>query len=195
MKSTNAHPEDLLPWYVNGTLAPEEAGSVAKHVSQCARCRKEVEFLKQIRGQVQGEEISAPGEFGLKRLMRDIKREKRAAPGGAPGWWRPALAAGIAVIAIQSALLANYWFTDKPITTLGAGHGNGIVVQLTFVPEAPEKEIRKVLNEINGTLIGGPGSLGVYRVRLDPETPEDKINELIGLLRARQNVVTHVARE
>lgn len=36
------HVSELLPWFANGSLAPEEADSVARHLDECEACRSEL---------------------------------------------------------------------------------------------------------------------------------------------------------
>ena len=38
----------LLPWYVNGTLEGEELEGVQRHLRECALCRQEVEWLREL---------------------------------------------------------------------------------------------------------------------------------------------------
>ena len=48
------HPEELLPWYVNGTLSPEERQRVEAHLDQCPSCRGEVQALRSLRREIKG---------------------------------------------------------------------------------------------------------------------------------------------
>ena len=41
--------QELLPWFVNGTLAAAEAASVARHLAGCERCRKDAAEQAQLR--------------------------------------------------------------------------------------------------------------------------------------------------
>jgi hypothetical protein len=45
---------------------------------------------------------------------------------------------------------------------------------VVFAPETAEREIRRILLAVRGTVVGGPSPLGVYTVRLpaDPADPE-----------------------
>ena len=38
----------LLPWFVNGTLESEERALVERHLDHCKRCRREVEWLREL---------------------------------------------------------------------------------------------------------------------------------------------------
>lgn len=39
----------LLPWYVNRTLTDDEYGRVEAHLSECARCQRELDWLCELR--------------------------------------------------------------------------------------------------------------------------------------------------
>jgi anti-sigma factor RsiW len=182
---TNRHPDELLAWYVNGTLAGAERAQVDEHLHSCTRCRDEVVFLRSLRHGIQSLEQPSPGDLGLKRLLRDV-RARRTSP---QQWWRPALAAAAVVIVAQGALLATFWPREPAITPLGAAKLDGAVAQVQFQPAATEAQIRALLQQAGATLIDGPGAIGVYRVRLiQPDAA-------LAQLRARTDVVKHVALE
>ncbi|TQV69838.1 hypothetical protein [Denitrobaculum tricleocarpae] len=65
----------LLPFYVNLTLDPLERASVENYLARSEEARKEVDYLKQLRKSLKAQpEATSPGELGLKRLQREIKR-------------------------------------------------------------------------------------------------------------------------
>ena len=194
MTSENTHPEELLPWYVNQTLGPAEREYVESHLAQCEHCRDEVALMRKMRAQIKQSHVTASNEFGLERLKRDIRREQRPTIGN-PAWLRPALAAGVLLIMVQSALLINYWPESSGLVPLGEQY-NGVVLQVRFVATATEAEISGTLREIDATLVDGPSSLGIYRLKLniDPNKPQ-LIGERVHALRAKKTVITHVAQE
>ena len=180
------HPDELLAWYVNATLAAPERIEVEKHLRDCARCRDEVAFLEALRRCVKAiGHTQAPGELGWKRLQRDVRAQNRTQR----VWWRPALAAAAVVIVVQGVLLATLWQHESPITPLGDPKPESSVAQIQFQPSATEAQIRALLQTSGATLIDGPGALGVYRVRV--EQPDAALAQL----RARTDVVKHVAAE
>ena len=73
------HPEELLPWYVNGTLSPEERQRVEAHLDQCPSCRGEVQALRSLRREIKDvaepSEEDLPGEVGIQRLLSAIENE------------------------------------------------------------------------------------------------------------------------
>ncbi|MFB3060324.1 MAG: anti-sigma factor, partial [Candidatus Binatia bacterium] len=70
------HPDQLLPWWVNNTLPPDERKVVEDHLRGCAQCTKEVRLLQQMKEHVQELPIQSPGQFGLHRLLTEVNRDK-----------------------------------------------------------------------------------------------------------------------
>jgi anti-sigma factor RsiW len=186
----NTHPEELLPWFVNNTLNATERAQVQQHLDTCGHCQQEVALLRAIQSQVKQTAAStAPGDLGLKRLLRDVKQAQRK-----PRSWLPmALAASIAVIMVQAVMLGVLIKPDnQAIVPLGTHYADKLAhVQVRFVPSASEAEIRGVLNDIGGVIIDGPGALGVYHIRINTiqATDAPAIARIVQTLRARTKVV------
>lgn len=193
MSEAKNHPEDLLPWYVNDTLAGDELELVERHLAGCPRCREEVGFLGFLRSRIQAHgDSEGPGVLARARMMRSIRRE-RYRP-----WLKPALAVAAAiVIAVQTVLLVTMVPRESAIAPLGAPASPGVVIQLQFVPTATEPGIREVLQAAGATIIAGPGALGVYRVRLEGIRPDEqeRIAHVLETLRAQSQIVSHAAQE
>jgi len=163
------HPDELLPWYANRSLAGAERDAVEAHLRECARCRAELEILGALREQVKR---SAPAqvadEVGLRRLLRAVRRE------AARPRRRFALAAAAAVVIVVQAGLIGWLATrEAPFEPLGERAPAGVVLQLRFDPAATEAQIRALLEAHDAVMIDGPSALGVYRVRLRGVRPGD----------------------
>jgi hypothetical protein len=192
----SSHPEKLLPWYVNRTLSESEKKTVETHLFSCNRCQKEVALLEKMRMEVQNTPVSSPGEFGLHRLLKDIRQDKarQQKQKRVPSWLGTALAiAASFIIILQAGLLMDMWVHSPAVEPLGEST-IGITLQVSFASTTTEADIRKMLLEINGTFIGGPGQLGIYRIQL-PFSEEPHIAQIIDSLQQQTNFVTHVARE
>ena len=185
--------ELLLPWYVNGTLSEEEHRRVEVYLETSPDARSEVAFLRALRRQVKEERAdTTPGELGLKRIQRRIAQEHRSARPSA-AWWRPAAIAAALVILVQSAVLIETWQGVGTVMPAGGNRPAGAILQVTFAPDATEQEIRELLQAIDGSLDGGPGALGVYKIRLGEVEPGDtsSIERALRTLRGRSDIVTH----
>jgi anti-sigma factor RsiW len=196
MNNRTDHPDELLPWYMNGTLAHGERQDVEAHLQTCERCRQEVAWLQNLRTQIKADATPSPGEFGLNRLLSEADLQRAVTRTPYP-WWRPALAAAAAIIVIQSAVLINFLSRPAPIIPLGGPVAEGVVLQVRFAPGATEAQIRQLLQKTRATLISGPGALGVYRLRLEGVTAvqDQAIQHVIGELTAPRDIVTYAARE
>jgi len=190
-----AHPDELLPWYVNHTLPAAERQAVEAHLRGCERCSAEIGFLEALRMQVkQATGEHPPDRVGLQRLMREVRAAptRRERP-----WLRPALAAAVAAVVVQAALIGWLWTRQPPIEPLGGPWSGGVVLQVRFAPAASEARIRALLQASDATIIDGPGALGVYRLRLRDLRPGDRraVAKALAELRAARGVVVQAEAE
>lgn len=167
--------ERVLPFIVNGTASAQEQELIAAALADDearAAVERELAYLTALREGIKkagASEESSPGEFGLQRLLRDVRREGR---GGMPSSSVPsaqvfslrglAVAASLALAAVLGFGLARV--TEAPSPYEVAGVRDAALLQIVFVPDAPEKEIRALLLETNLEIVDGPSALGVYRL-------------------------------
>ncbi|MGH6947297.1 MAG: anti-sigma factor family protein [Kiloniellales bacterium] len=188
--------EQMLPWYVNGTLTADERETVEAYLAQVPEARDEVAFLRRLRDEVKAKQpVTTPGEFGLKRLQRQVEQERAARWRGA-GLWRAAAIAAALVILVQGAVLFQTWRNGGDFIVAGTDDASAVVLQMTFDPQATEAEIRQVLQTVDAHLVSGPGALGVYRVVLEDVALDDEaaIRQAMKTLRGFGSVVTEVVR-
>lgn len=182
----SAEPAELLPWYVNDTLGEGEKARVERYLDESPAARQELAFLQQVAARSREDQPEPPGELGLSRLRRDLRRQSRH-QGSISGWWRPLAVAASLIVAVQSVLLM--WPQDAAEYRLAGGAA--AEVQITFAPQASEKSIRTLLQEVGAEIVGGPGRLGVYHLSFDSSTD---IEQVLARLRAHNQVVSHASR-
>jgi len=70
--------QELLPWYVNGTLESSEREAVERHLQTCAACRRELEELRGLQAAVAAapEERNIEVEAALRRTLARIEAHK-----------------------------------------------------------------------------------------------------------------------
>jgi anti-sigma factor RsiW len=112
---------ELLPWYVNGTLSPDERQAVEGHLEVCTRCREEERACRAESAALREAGEVAPSAHPA-RFARLMARIDQGAPARAPFWdrfgdrfrsgpgaggspVRWALAAQLAVILVLAGLL------------------------------------------------------------------------------------------
>ncbi|KLN59813.1 hypothetical protein WH96_15630 [Kiloniella spongiae] len=193
--------EELLPFYVNGSLEGEELETVKNALAKDEALRDECTFLKSIRDEVLNQDLGvSPGEFGLKRLQRDLAKEKSTLSQKIPqndnvksGIWRIATIAACIMLLVQTAYVVPLWQQNNDLVAASGGnvtHIRGPVLSVTFVPEAQEENIRELLLAVDARIVDGPSALGVYKLVV-PKDPEAVISKL----RAHKNLVETVQRD
>lgn len=194
MMNTEQHPQDLLPWYINGSLSKQEQQQVELHLQQCSECRDEVELLQAMQAVAKQPPESLPSQFAWHRLQRDMHQTAAPSRIKTKRWGLSlAAAAAVAVIAIQGVLLLN--FSQQDDYRL-AGHDlDGVVVQVRFNPDATEQAIRSTLQAAGAEIVTGPGAAGVYRIRIGDQEAAQELQATIDRLRDNRDVIHYIQRD
>lgn len=179
--------EQLLPWYVNGTLTAEEHQAVEAYLARSESARTQAAFLARVREAVRDQEHGSPGAFGLARLKTamaagEAGRDAKPAPAKSSPTtqrWRMVAAAAGVVVMIQAGLLFES-FQQPAYQPLGAA--DTAPIQVSFRDEASAGQIGALLAELGASIRSGPGSLGIYRLAL--EEGAASVDEVVAALRA-----------
>jgi len=196
MREQEAHGErvhqrvwELLPWYVNGSLAERERERVETHLAACLRCQEEERICRLMAGEVAkgGEVAPAPHPVQLQRMLARIEESEREEKESASPWrllaplrslvqatprpLRGALVAQAAVILLLIGFLG--WSSLRPpnqtfFTKSDRAPAPVSTIRLTvmFRPDATEREIRGVLHSVSGKITAGPSPMGAYTVEI-----------------------------
>lgn len=162
---------ELIPWYINGTLDERDMDQVSTHVSQCSDCALEVErevrLAKRMRIEPPGlESMLEQQQSALQSLQaRLAPTTSKQTEGLAIRRWS-ALAATFVMVATVS-FFAGRATNDSTYELMASQTSfSGPVIQLIFNPHTSEQDIRGILNDSGGTLLGSPSPKGVYRIGL-----------------------------
>lgn len=177
-----------LPWYVNGTLSDTGRASIARQLRSDPALRNELAFWEQLAAS-QRQHHTASEDIGLARTLERIRCETReqAPPhserrglrehlgrwlGGGERWLRPALACALLVIVVQAGVhhldrpaLAPTMRGAEPTRSVPAPTplpANSALLRVVFHPSTTEGEIRLLIAEQDGWIVGGPGEGGEY---------------------------------
>lgn len=181
---------DLLPWYVNGTLAGTELEALTRHLEGCEACREELDQERRLAYALRtSEEMSFAPERAFRALRERLDREeelersrRERAPGGPVGRLlrgfldlavpvRWALAAQLVIILALGAVLIRgdgtppaefRTLSEAPAVALGEVPR----LRVVFDAAASEGEIRALLIEAGGRIVDGPSLFGVYTVEV-----------------------------
>lgn len=191
--------EELLPFYVNGSLSAAEKAEVERHLDADPNLREEVAFLTQLRTTIKDAPgAQPPGELGLKRLQKSLKRETaesdlfsrllagRAAEQDNRVWKMMAVAACLLLMVQTGVMVRQYLPSDDLTAASGAAQAD---LSAIFVPGATEAEIRRLLTDLHVTIVDGPSALGVYHLRV-----EGDVDKVMQVMQAQEDVVESVQR-
>lgn len=204
--------EELLPWYVNDTLTPDEKLTVEHHLEQCPACRTELEQCRALATWVHepAEEAWQPPAHHFDRLMADIDRltpppaQTKSAPAGwrriLEGWratptlvrWTLAFES-LAVAGLLLALLPATRLNDPGYETLSASDAPLSTgeprLRVVFTESMTVGELHTLLRDIGGQIVAGPTALGIYTVAVTGgERPAEAQNQAVTALRAHEQV-------
>jgi hypothetical protein len=176
--------QSVLPWLANGSLGGAELERVQAHIHGCATCRADLAQLHTLRA---AEPALLPGldlDAALARLLPQLDQADAPPRQGAalpvPGGWRSWLAANDrswlrAAVAMQCAAIAVLavllWrpaaAPSADYRVLGASPGVQRSLIVTFNPDTPERELRRIVRASGAHISGGPTATGAWLLGTD----------------------------
>ena len=169
--------QELLPWFVNGSLDAAEAAEVGEHVAQCSACQADVAAQAQWRAAAADGMPRGDVERGWATIRTKLDARVATAPRrrGAFAWWRGlqvAVAVQAAVILVMAFALVSLFTPGEPYRALGSAavvDANAIVV---FRADATQAETSAALRAAGARIVGGPTAADAYLLRLpEPTAP------------------------
>ena len=182
--------DDLLPFYINGTLSSADRAWVEGYLTEHPSARAELQWYESLQARLREDVPAVSSEVGMERALRRIRAERPAAQGtprpAAPsplerlrGWvvgvlpqtvLRPAFASAMAIVAVQTVVIATLVVERDDSSEIRALRASvvekGPYLKVNFKADARETDIRMLLVEVHGSLAAGPGQLGDYYVRV-----------------------------
>lgn len=167
--------QQLLPWFVNGTLAPDEVARVEAHLADCAECRGELIAERQLAAAVQSISLDSEGDW--ERLERRLTAEAPARIRPFTAVWRKRVPLGWAVASpfVAAAALALVFVNVTPrqpaeaqyraLSSSAATPTANLVVQ--FQPATRVSDLQRVLESVDARMVDGPTGTGAYLLRVD----------------------------
>lgn len=170
----NPHDEvqELLPWFVNGSLAPEEANRVEAHRATCAECRSDLGAERQLAAAVAQLSFECDGAW---ERMRALLSQDRGRSVGrwlrkkVPISWAAtgplAAAAALAFVFVSVAPKQPIEPQYRALNSIGTAQQANLIVQ--FQPATPVKDVQHLMAISKARLVDGPTVTGAYLLRVD----------------------------
>jgi len=170
--------QELLPWYVNGTLDAAEAAQVAQHLAQCNVCHADAAAQSRLRSAP----VEAAAGANVDRAWAALRgRLDLPTPAPRPGataarrWWQRglqfAVAIQAAVMLVMAAALFSLLAPAEPYRALGSApvaEGNALAV---FRADATQAQMRAALRTAGARIVDGPTLADAYVLRLPDAAP------------------------
>jgi anti-sigma factor RsiW len=181
---------ELLPWYVNGTLDDADRTWMEQHLAAHAEAREELAWFRSLQAQMRQDAPAVPQSIGLARTLRLIRGDRPTLAERFSGFFaalgmRPGLAlAGLALMAVQGGVIHHLLQAGRDdsleFRALGASGGasTGRLLEIRFAAGAREVDIRLALVSVQGSLAAGPGPQGDYLVRVPAGTEAASAEQL-----------------
>ncbi|HMM77139.1 MAG TPA: zf-HC2 domain-containing protein [Gammaproteobacteria bacterium] len=184
---------ELLPWYVNGTLAAAERARVLAHLEGCLSCRRELELLEALQRALRAPASERRCEDALRRLhARMATREKTSPP------WAAAAVLAL-VVGLVSTLSGNTeasvaWLKNTGLSMMSQSHvadssTESVRAHLVFYDNITERQLRALLLSVGADLIEGPTPQGVYTVAFTHTADPEEIRRVLSELRHSRRVI------
>jgi hypothetical protein len=185
---SNPHDEvqELLPWFVNGTLDRAEMERVETHLAECAECRAELAAERQLAAAV--ESIPLGSEAAWERMERRLDAPANLSSHPVGGVWRKrvplgwAIASPAAVAAAFALVLINVPArrpSQPQYRALGAtevARPANLVVQ--FQSATRVSDMQGALESVDARLVDGPTDTGAYLLHVDQAKREVALKQL-----------------
>jgi anti-sigma factor RsiW len=187
---------ELLPWYLNGTIAETERQKVDEHVRVCATCRDQLARERELYRAMSAESSLEfiPASFSRLRARLDAlspegstASDPAAHQSARRHWtprrglitWRRLAVASIAVLAVGSLSLvsADRWVQIRGLpseyrtVTSATPRAPDEVIRAVFSPAITLVELQAILDEAQLRIISGPTEAGVYSLAATSERP------------------------
>jgi len=176
--SPHEQAQQLLPWYVNGTLDADEAAMVEAHLAECAECRADLAAERVLAREVAALPIDVEHAWSMlseridaagppRRLAEPIPfLHRKVAIGWALGGPLAAAAAVAFAVAVVPGAPSPVGETYRALGSAPTvAPGNALVM---FRPDTRDSDLRAALTKAGARVVDGPTASGAYVVRIAP---------------------------
>ncbi|MEO8151644.1 MAG: hypothetical protein ABI605_01145 [Rhizobacter sp.] len=168
---------ELLPFFVNGTLAATDAAFMQAQLAQHPELQAQADFQRRVQAtlktSVDGRLQGVRADVGYARIAQRIAAEarppwwRRLLHGVAPQGWRLAqgLALGLMVGVGATLVWRQQGLDTSPVRSTAPGLADGPLLRVSFHPQTTENELRLALIEARSIIVAGPTRLGDYYLK------------------------------
>lgn len=163
--------------HLNGDLSPEDQADFDAYLQANPTARQELTNMEVMRETLA---VQVQEETDTAWAAMRTRLQSESTPTGLRAFWRRwrlrlSLFAAIAVAAIEAMLLLNTpAYRSIPVDK------NVRQIQVVFDPDAPQRQVRELLDQVHAQISAGPGPSGEYTLSL----PAQEVDAALSTLRA-----------
>lgn len=180
MPDNDDHIEELLPWYVNGTLSEEDLQEVNKAIKSDSHVGvlidEEIEISHLFNDPIeQTSQILTQQQAAFSVLQQSIQHEKNQPKNNIFPFNKQIISyAAAASILIATGSIVWNWQTEAPNDEFrvltNSSDTDLMTIQVIFKDEVENDVIDELFRHNHVTVISGPSVNGLYRIGVDNET-------------------------
>ncbi len=184
---------ELLPWFVMATLDADECALVESHLADCATCRRELEWHRQLRAAQAAPVVERDVDraFAALRARMPPRASRTHAWEALRMWWHAQAAPMRWALALQPLLIVGLAAAlvvgrSVPTTTSPqiyhalarpAVESGGRLV-IVFAPQTTQAQMRSVLLASGTRIVDGPTAADAYILAVAPERAAQALQQL-----------------
>ncbi|MHB8914714.1 MAG: anti-sigma factor [Thiobacillus sp.] len=168
--------------YLNENLSPDRRTAFERTLQTNGSPRQQMQNLEDVRAMLT-QQVTQETEAAWTLMRARLQSEKPAA-NGMKLWWRHwrmrlSLLAAVSVALLEGALLVN-----APSYRALPENDTMRQIQVVFAPDAQQRQVRAVLDQVHAQINAGPGPGGEYTLSV----PEADVPGAVNTLRAAPGV-------
>ena len=169
--------EELLPWYVNGTLGADDRGWVERYAAEHPEAQAQIDWCRGLQAQIRASEPQIAPALGLDRVLQRIRGERPTMAKRVRSWLRALAAAPAAAVARPIGAVGAVAALARPIGAVAALAiivvQGGIIYQMRQDNSAQDEQLLRATKAMR--VDEGP----LLRVNFSPDAREAEIRMLL----------------
>jgi len=185
MNYTPENLKEMIPLYINGRLSESEKKDFEKAIRKYPELTRELMEFAEIKGGYNDLKREAPTSSNelYERILNNIRQNEKEVRLQVVKpvlldkiWWMLKRAFSSpqlswSVVAVQLLVIVSlliFYPTDNGFRTLSENHigEDSGMINVVFKEDAKEKDMRTLIQEVNGSIVGGPTPDGLYIIKI-----------------------------
>ena len=153
---------DMMADALNGALSAEQAAVLDAYMAANPAARTQLQNLRAMREELARQ---AEAETDAAWMLMQARLQAESSSGVKALWRRWRMRAGL-FVAIAVAAFEAFLLFNAPVYRAVPDSGETQAIQVLFAPDASQRQVRELLDQVHAQVSAGPGASGEYTVRV-----------------------------